>query len=66
MSFLFAFKKLLSNSKNLSIQLSSLKRCTQNLVAKFIVPDWGDKVNYDITSGFWPRVRARALRAPVF
>ncbi len=22
--------------------------------------------NYCITSGFWPRVRARALRAPVF
>jgi hypothetical protein len=22
--------------------------------------------NYSFTSGFWPRVRARALRAPVF
>ncbi len=24
------------------------------------------KCNYEITSGFWPRVRARALRAPIF
>jgi hypothetical protein len=44
-------------------ELTSLKKRKTNFVHYFCQTA---SVNYSITSGFWPRVRARALRAPVF